>query len=125
MKTKCDAVAVGLALTLAIGVSGCGKSEQSQQNAVATGASQATSPKRSGTVEERVRAIVTEQLGADVQLSATDDLITKGKADSLDVVELVMAVEEEFNLEIPDAEAEKMRTMADIVAFVERKKGVK
>jgi acyl carrier protein len=118
-----DGAAIGLALVMALGVDGCGESKELPAQAGAVGAVGGKAQKRTGTVEERVRAIVTEQLGTDVSLSATDDLITKGKADSLDVVELVMAVEEEFDLEIPDKEAEKMRTMADIVAFVERKKG--
>lgn len=70
-------------------------------------------------VEERVKKIVCEQLGAkeeDVVPSASfvDDL----GADSLDTVELVMALEEEFETEIPDEEAEKLSTVQDAIDYV-------
>lgn len=72
------------------------------------------------TVAERVKKIVVEHLGVDeakVQTSASfiDDL----GADSLDTVELVMAFEEEFNIEIPDDAAEKIQTVGDAVSFIE------
>lgn len=71
------------------------------------------------TVEERVKKIVCEQLGAkeeDVtpQASFVDDL----GADSLDTVELVMALEEEFETEIPDEEAEKIATVQDAISYI-------
>lgn len=70
-------------------------------------------------VEERVRKIVVEQLGVDeeqvtTEASFVDDL----GADSLDTVELVMALEEEFNTEIPDEEAEKITTVKQAVDYV-------
>lgn len=70
-------------------------------------------------IEERVKKIVCEQLGAkeeDVtaQASFVDDL----GADSLDTVELVMALEEEFETEIPDEEAEKLATVQDAIDYV-------
>ncbi|MFN3826177.1 MAG: acyl carrier protein [Micavibrio sp.] len=70
-------------------------------------------------VAERVKKIVVEHLGVDeakVQESASfiDDL----GADSLDTVELVMAFEEEFNVEIPDDAAEKIQTVGDAVSFI-------
>lgn len=70
-------------------------------------------------IEERVKKIVAEQLGAneaDVKLESSfvDDL----GADSLDTVELVMALEEEFNCEIPDEEAEKITTVKQAVDYV-------
>ncbi len=70
-------------------------------------------------IEERVKKIVCEQLGAkeeDVtaQASFVDDL----GADSLDTVELVMALEEEFETEIPDEEAEKLSTVQDAINYV-------
>ncbi len=70
-------------------------------------------------IEERVRKIVVEQLGVkeeDATLSASfvDDL----GADSLDTVELVMALEEEFETEIPDEEAEKITTVQQAVDYV-------
>lgn len=71
------------------------------------------------TVEERVKKIVCEQLGAkeeDVtpQASFVDDL----GADSLDTVELVMALEEEFETEIPDEEAEKLSSVQDAIDYI-------
>ena len=74
--------------------------------------------------EDRVRRIVCEQLGVgeeEVTLPASfiDDL----GADSLDTVELVMALEEAFDIEIPDEAAEGIATVGDAVKFIEEKKG--
>jgi acyl carrier protein len=73
------------------------------------------------TISERVKKIVVEQLGvkeAEVsdQASFVDDL----GADSLDTVELVMALEEEFDLEIPDEEAEKIRTIQQAIDYIKK-----
>jgi len=73
---------------------------------------------------EQVKKIVVEQLGVEpdeVQMSSTfvDDL----GADSLDIVELIMAFEEEFNIEIPDEKAEKIKTVEDVVKYIEEVKG--
>ena len=70
-------------------------------------------------VFEKVKAIIVEQLGvaeASVEMEASfiDDL----GADSLDIVELVMAFEEEFDLEIPDNDAEKVVTVGDVVEYI-------
>ena len=72
-----------------------------------------------GEVEEKVKSIIVEQLGieeSEVELESSfiDDL----GADSLDTVELVMAFEEEFDLEIPDEEAEKITTVKDAVDHI-------
>ncbi|HYF97370.1 MAG TPA: acyl carrier protein [Coxiellaceae bacterium] len=72
------------------------------------------------TIEERVKKIVVDQLGvkeSDVRNDAhfTDDL----GADSLDTVELVMAFEDEFNVEIPDEMAEKIGTIQDAINYLE------
>ncbi len=72
---------------------------------------------------DQVKKIVVDQLGVEadeVQMSSTfvDDL----GADSLDIVELIMAFEEEFNIEIPDEKAEKIKTVEDVVKYVEEKK---
>jgi len=69
---------------------------------------------------EQVKKIVKEQLGVEeeeIQMSSTfvDDL----GADSLDIVELIMAFEEEFNIEIPDEKAEKIKTVEDVVKYIE------
>ena len=69
---------------------------------------------------EQVKKIVKEQLGVEedeIQMSSTfvDDL----GADSLDIVELIMAFEEEFNIEIPDEKAEKIKTVEDVVKYID------
>jgi acyl carrier protein len=71
-------------------------------------------------IEQRVKELVVEQLGVSQdqvtpQASFVDDL----GADSLDTVELVMAFEEEFGLDIPDEDAEKMATVADAIRYLE------
>jgi len=75
------------------------------------------------TIEERVKKIVVEQLGvkedeASLEASFVDDL----GADSLDTVELVMALEEEFDTEIPDEEAEKIRTIQQAIDYIKKHK---
>lgn len=70
-------------------------------------------------VFEKVKDIIVEQLGVDeseitMEASFIDDL----GADSLDIVELIMALEEEFDLEIPDKEAEKITTVGDAVEYI-------
>jgi acyl carrier protein len=74
-------------------------------------------------VEQKVKQIIVEQLGVDEsqvdnKASFVDDL----GADSLDIVELVMAFEEAFELEIPDEDAEKIATVGDAVTYIESKK---
>jgi acyl carrier protein len=71
-------------------------------------------------IQDRLRKIVAEQLGADeanIVPSAhfTDDL----NADSLDLVELIMALEEEFGIEIPDEDAEKIVTVGDALSYLD------
>ena len=70
-------------------------------------------------VFEKVKAVIVEQLGVsetavEMEASFIDDL----GADSLDIVELVMALEEEFDMEIPDADAEKVVTVGDVVEYI-------
>ena len=77
-------------------------------------------------LQDKVRSIIAEQLGVKLeevtpQASFIDDL----GADSLDTVELVMALEEEFGIEIPDEEAEKMVTVGDAMKYIEEKSGQK
>ena len=73
-------------------------------------------------VRERVQAIIVEQLGVDEkEVSDSASFIDDLGADSLDTVELVMAFEEEFELEIPDEDAEEITTVADAVRYIEAK----
>ena len=70
-------------------------------------------------VEQRVREIVAEQLERDVkEVTNSASLIDDLGADSLDVVELVMKMEEEFGIEIPDEEAEKIKTVNDVIQYI-------
>ena len=70
-------------------------------------------------VEKRVHAIVVEQLGLKETPRNDQRFIEDLRADSLDLVELVMAFEEEFRVEIPDATAEKLKTVGDAIRFLE------
>jgi acyl carrier protein len=72
-------------------------------------------------VFDRVKAIVVEQLGVEVdQVMPQSKFVEDLGADSLDVVELVMALEEEFDLEIPDEDAEKIATVGEAAKYIER-----
>lgn len=73
-------------------------------------------------INPKVKDIIVEQLNVDpdkvkAEASFIDDL----GADSLDIVELVMAMEEEFDLEIPDEDAEKLKTVQDVASYLEGK----
>ena len=71
------------------------------------------------TIEERVKQIVVEQLGVkEEEVSGESSFVDDLGADSLDTVELVMALEEEFNCEIPDEEAEKITTVQQAVDYI-------
>jgi acyl carrier protein len=71
-------------------------------------------------VYERVRSIVAERLGVDEEKVTIDaEFIGDLNADSLDLVEVIMAMEQEFDLEIKDEEAENIRTVQDAVTFIE------
>ena len=72
--------------------------------------------------EEKIKKIIIEQLGVDAEdvtpdASFVDDL----GADSLDTVELVMAFEEEFGIEIPDSDAEKMATVQNVINYIKER----
>lgn len=71
-------------------------------------------------IYERVRKIIIDQLGVnEEQVSSSASFVDDLGADSLDTVELVMAFEEEFGVEIPDEDAEKITTVGDAVAYIE------
>ena len=68
---------------------------------------------------ERVKAIIVEQLGvSETSVNMESSFIDDLGADSLDIVELIMALEEEFDIEIPDADAEKVVTVGDVVDYI-------
>ena len=68
---------------------------------------------------EKVKKIIVEQLGvAETSVTMEASFIDDLGADSLDIVELVMALEEEFDMEIPDADAEKVVTVGDVVDYI-------
>jgi acyl carrier protein len=70
-------------------------------------------------IEERVKQIVAEQLGVDdAQVTSEASFMDDLGADSLDTVELVMALEEEFDIEISDEDAEKILTVQDAVSYI-------
>ena len=72
------------------------------------------------TVETKVKEIVCEQLGvSDDEVTPQASFIDDLGADSLDIVELVMALEEEYEIEISDEDAEKIKTVQDVVTYVE------
>jgi len=72
-------------------------------------------------VEERVKQIIVEQLGVDeAEVTPTASFVDDLGADSLDTVELVMAFEEAFGIEIPDEDAEKIATVKDAVSYIEK-----
>lgn len=77
-----------------------------------------------GSIEERLKRIISEQLGVDEsqvtrEASFEEDL----NADSLDLVELIMSLEEEFDIEISEEDAEKIKTVGDAIDYIREHKG--
>nr|YP_009399742.1 acyl carrier protein [Digenea simplex]ARW69561.1 acyl carrier protein [Digenea simplex] len=80
-----------------------------------------SSKESNSNIFEKVREIVAQQLGVDAKLVTLEaNFANDLGADSLDTVELVMAIEEEFNIEIPDEDAEKIATLNQAVKFIEK-----
>ncbi len=74
------------------------------------------------TIEEKVKDIIVEQLGVNPeQVTPGASFIEDLGADSLDTVELVMAFEEEFGVEVPDEDAEKLQSVGDVIKYIEEK----
>lgn len=74
-------------------------------------------------VEQKVKQIIVEQLGVDEsQVDNTASFVDDLGADSLDIVELVMAFEEAFEIDIPDEDAEKIQTVKDAIDYIDAKK---
>lgn len=77
-------------------------------------------------VEQKVKQIIVEQLGVDeAQVDRTASFVDDLGADSLDIVELVMAFEEAFGMEVPDEDAEKMKTVGDAIDYIVKNQGKK
>ena len=77
-------------------------------------------------LEERVKKIIIEQLAVDsAEVLPQAQFVQDLGADSLDTVELVMALEEEFDIEIPDEDAEKIKTVGEAVTYIKDKAGKK
>lgn len=75
-------------------------------------------------IEDRVKDIIVDQLGVNAdQVNPEAKFIEDLGADSLDTVELVMAFEEEFEIEVPDEEAEKLQSVGDVITYVNKAKG--
>ena len=69
---------------------------------------------------DKIKGIIAEQLGVDEEEVKLETNLAKDlEADSLDVVEIIMAIEDEFDIEVPDEDAEKFATVNDIVSYVE------
>ncbi len=74
-------------------------------------------------IEEKVKKIILEHISKDVEKFNSSSKLSEHGADSLDAVEIIMAAEEEFGIEIPDEDAQKMETMEQIVEYINSKKG--
>lgn len=73
--------------------------------------------------DNKVKEIIAEQLNVEIsELEASKSFLNDLGADSLDIVELVMAMEEEFEIEIPDEDAEKIQTVGDAIKYVDENK---
>ena len=71
-------------------------------------------------VFDKIKEIIAEQLGVETDVITADTNLMKDlEADSLDAVEIIMAIEDEYDIEVPDEDAEKFQTVTDIVKYVE------
>ena len=81
------------------------------------------SPEQHEVLHRKIKAIIVEELGVDSEdVESDSDLVEDLGADSLDMVEVVMALEEQFDIEVPDEDVEGITTVADIVAYIAARK---
>jgi len=73
-------------------------------------------------IEEKVKKIVLEHISKDVEKFGSSSKLSEHGADSLDAAEIIMAAEEEFGIEIPDEDAQKMETVEQIAEYISNKK---
>ena len=73
-------------------------------------------------IQKEVIGLIAEQMNIKTDIQPTDKIIDNLKADSLDVIEIIMALEEKFEISIPDESAEKMKTIQDLIDFVKKNK---
>ena len=73
-------------------------------------------------VEKRVKEVISDMLGVEIEKIQPNSTWTELKADSLDMVELFMVFEEEFQIEVPDADAEKIQTVQEVITYIEKYK---
>jgi acyl carrier protein len=106
-----------------IGIPYNARLQQRSISLVATKSGRQEDKKPMSTVEQQVKAIVAEQLGVKLeQVTNSASFVDDLGADSLDTVELVMALEEEFETEIPDEDAEKITTVQQAIDYVEARR---
>lgn len=74
-------------------------------------------------IEEKVKKIILEHISKDVEKFNSSSKLSEHGTDSLDAVEIIMAAEEEFGIEIPDEDVQKMETMEQIVEYINSRKG--
>jgi acyl carrier protein len=121
MKSKKNRFAVTATCTLIVAgmlvVSGCNQSGSRSNNPQEITGNETSS---TNLVHTKIAQIVQEQLGWKEKVTSDLRFVEDLKADSLDTVELVMAIEEEFGIEIKDEAAEKMRTVGDVVTYVQQ-----
>ncbi len=73
-------------------------------------------------INERIKSIIAEQLGVNMEEVVPEaSFIEDLGADSLDIVELIMALEEEYDMEIPDEDAEKIQSVEDVISYIQSK----
>ncbi len=72
-------------------------------------------------VFDKIKEVVAEQLGTDNEITMDTHLMKDLEADSLDAVEIIIGIEDEFDIEIPDEDAENFQSIGDIVRYVEEK----